>query len=122
MTIQALRFLGKLKKVQQTEDLSFGLDADTMKVFTICANSAYARTVDLSEHRDNAESLLRYLSDIGYISYDGDSTNGQVLHKGWHWKQTLLSDFIRFLVKSVLVPILVSIVTALITVLVTSRL
>jgi len=77
-------------------------------------------TEDLSKKWGSVESCIAYLEREGLLSVgperdDHGSYTIQLTHSGFHYAQTVISAFLKFLAKSVLVPIAVAFVTTLIT-------
>lgn len=122
MTVQAFRLLRKLKKSQMNLNELVYIDYDAMTASTIHESGKPFEKVNLKAYRTSLDSTLRYLFERKYIDYDGDHSVVQVLHSGWHLGQTMLSNFLGFLFKSVFVPIVVSLLTTLITLWITSLL
>lgn len=115
MTIQSRALLRKLRKAQISEGGSVFIDFDAVTASTCHDANSPCKCVSLKHFKDSIRSILVYLDQLGYISYNG-CDDVVVLHKGWHPSQDLTFAFCRFMLKSVLVPIVVSAATTLLTV------
>ena len=85
-----------------------------MLAVTVHSVTQSTREIDLSEFKDNIQSILRQLEKQGYITQDGNFV--VVEHPGFHTLQVSAKSFLKGLWGSMLLPIIVSAVTALITI------
>lgn len=118
MTIQALIFLHQLKMVQQSESGTIWIDDENKVMKTVIEDGVCKEQdvviKDLKNKWTSIYSMTDYLQNKGLLTRQRMEYYF-LTHQGYHYFQTILSQFLRFLLTSIAVPIIVAFLTTLIT-------
>lgn len=119
MTIQALIFLSRLRFVQMSEENTVYFCSGQKTFHTIVEADSPRRSWKCKRSLNELTSMIEYLVDEKLLTHP----QPEYLHltyRGYHYIQTLVTLFLAFLLRSIVVPILVSVATTLVTLWITS--
>ena len=86
MTIQAIRFLRKLKNVQIVEDGLVVVDNDKQTIQTVPIEKETVRKQEI-RNWNSVAPMLDYLSSVGFVILENKPIV-RVTHAGWHYYQS----------------------------------
>lgn len=115
MTVQAFCFLIRAKRVQRSKELAVRVDdgSRTMQTVSLSGKEIKASVAKVKETSSEMYPMLQYLQNKGHVIMYGRKTFS-LTHSGFFYVQSIVSDIVSFLFKSIIVPIVVSVVTTLI--------
>lgn len=113
MTVQALAFLCKARKVQMLEDGEICI-VDKRKVMrTVHENGKQFVERKISKTSNELRPMLEYLEQKDLLEIQGDCFFS-LTYDGFHYFQTIATGIIRFVLTSVAVPVVVAFFTTVI--------
>lgn len=113
LTIQALIFLCRARRVQMSEDGEIFINEDTRKIATVCEKGGPRIEIAVGKSSEELAPLLMYLEADGLVKIQGPCYFN-LTYSGYHYIQTLISSVLKFLLTSIAVPIIVAFLTTII--------
>lgn len=110
MTWQSMIFLKQLKTIQKTEHGMLWIDYDNSQITNVICTGEEEKAISFSKIHGDVYLLVNYLQERNLIQNLGNSTI-RLTHGGFHFWQTMFSELVSFVIRSILVPICVSILT-----------
>lgn len=118
MTIQAYKFLRLIQKIQIREEYCVEFDTFSKYITTAKCKKVEEKTAEL---QNNWKLCFDYLNEKGLVVVkENQNEDGlfisQLTHTGFHYQEEIISRFLAFMTKSIIVPVVVSIITTIITI------
>lgn len=109
--------LKSLTKLVISEDEVIWIDFDNQTFHQVTEKSIPSRSCAFPKNEPALKSLLRKLSEEGYICLGNNFDYCSVTEKGLHYNAYRMENIRSFFVRSILTPVLVSFFTTLLTLL-----
>lgn len=103
----------QLHKAQITEGGSVWIDGDDKVMYTVTEPGAPSHAIDLSPKWSSVDPMLMYLKSKRLVEQTG-LEHFNLSYDGFHYGQTIITNIVRFLFTSIVVPAVVAALTTLI--------